>query len=110
MPLGFNCFTDAIRCGCEVFHNLKKVLHGKKLSTNVGDEGGFAPDLKTFEEALDVIVEAIGKAGYEPGKQAFIARNRPPRSSTTPRPSGIPSTARKSIPPCSGGNLCQMGR
>ena len=73
MPLGFNCFTDAIRCGCEVFHNLKKVLHGKKLSTNVGDEGGFAPDLKSNQEALDVIVEAIGKAGYEPGKQAFIA-------------------------------------
>jgi len=73
MPLGFTCFTDAIRCGCEVFHNLKKVLHGKKLSTNVGDEGGFAPDLKSNQEALDVIVEAIGKAGYELGKQAFIA-------------------------------------
>ena len=56
-----------------MFHNLKKVLHGKKLSTNVGDEGGFAPDLKSNQEALDVIVEAIGKAGYEPGKQAFIA-------------------------------------
>jgi enolase len=73
MPLGVDSFTDAIRCGCEVFHNLKKVLHGKKLSTNVGDEGGFAPDLKSNQEALDVIVEAIGKAGYEPGKQAFIA-------------------------------------
>ncbi len=73
MPLGFDCFTDAIRCGCEVFHNLKKVLHGKKLSTNVGDEGGFAPDLKSNQEALDVIIEAIAKAGYEAGKQAFIA-------------------------------------
>jgi enolase len=73
MPLGFTSFTDAIRCGCEVFHNLKKVLQSKKLSTNVGDEGGFAPDLKSNEEALEVIVEAIKKAGYEVGKQAFIA-------------------------------------
>ena len=73
MPLGFTSFTDAIRCGCEVFHNLKKVLQSKKLSTNVGDEGGFAPDLKSNEEALEVIMEAIKKAGYEAGSQAFIA-------------------------------------
>ena len=73
MPLGVETFSDAIRCGCEVFHNLKKVLKGKKLSTNVGDEGGFAPDLKSNSEALDVIIEAIQQAGYEPGKQAFIA-------------------------------------
>ena len=73
MPLGVESFSDAIRCGCEVFHNLKAVLKGKKLSTNVGDEGGFAPDLKSNSEAFDVIVEAIGKAGYEAGKQAFIA-------------------------------------
>lgn len=73
MPLGVDSFSDAIRCGCEVFHNLKSVLKGKKLSTNVGDEGGFAPDLKSNAEALEVIMEAIVKAGYEPGKQAFIA-------------------------------------
>ncbi|MBU4271929.1 MAG: phosphopyruvate hydratase [Planctomycetes bacterium] len=73
MPLGFDCFSDAIRCGCEVFHNLKKVLHDKKLSTNVGDEGGFAPDLKSNAEALDLIVEAVERAGYEPGRQALIA-------------------------------------
>ncbi len=73
MPLGFDCFSDAVRCGCEVFHNLKKVLHDKKLSTNVGDEGGFAPDLKSNVEALDLIVEAVEKAGYELGRQAFIA-------------------------------------
>ena len=73
MPLGFETFSDAIRCGCEVFHNLKKVLKGKKLSTNVGDEGGFAPNLKSNAEALDLIVEAIDKAGYEAGKQVFIA-------------------------------------
>ncbi|MGD0898996.1 MAG: phosphopyruvate hydratase [Thermoguttaceae bacterium] len=73
MPLGFESFTDAIRCGVEVFHNLKKVLQSKKLATNVGDEGGFAPDLKSNAEALDVIVEAVGKAGYELGRQVWIA-------------------------------------
>ncbi|MGA2034404.1 MAG: phosphopyruvate hydratase [Thermoguttaceae bacterium] len=73
MPLGFERFSDAIRCGCEIFHNLKKVLQSKKLATNVGDEGGFAPDLKSNTEALDLIVEAVGKAGYEIGRQVFIA-------------------------------------
>jgi enolase len=73
MPLGFKSFTDAIRCGCEVFHNLRKVLHDKKLSTNVGDEGGFAPNLKSNQEALDVIVEAVGRSGYKLGEQCFIA-------------------------------------
>ncbi len=73
MPLGFNCFSDAIRCGCEVFHNLKKVLQGKKLGTNVGDEGGFAPDLQSNAEALEVIEEAVGKAGYKFGEQVFVA-------------------------------------
>ena len=73
MPLGFETFSDALRCGVEVFHSLKKVLQGKKLSTAVGDEGGFAPDLGSNAEALELIMEAITKAGYEPGKQAFIA-------------------------------------
>jgi len=73
MPLGVDSFSDAIRCGCEVFHNLKKVLQSKKLATNVGDEGGFAPDLKSNAAALDLIVEAVEKAGYELGKQVFIA-------------------------------------
>ena len=73
MPLGVDTFTDAIRCGCEIFHNLKKVLQSKKLSTNVGDEGGFAPDLKSNKEALDLLMEAGEKAGYEMGKQVFIA-------------------------------------
>lgn len=73
MPLGFDSFTDAIRCGAEIFHNLKKVLSKKKLATNVGDEGGFAPDLKSNAEALDVIVEAVGQAGYQLGKQVYIA-------------------------------------
>lgn len=73
MPLGFTTFSDALRCGVEIFHNLKKVLKAKKLNTAVGDEGGFAPDLKSNREALDLIMEAITKSGYEPGKQVFIA-------------------------------------
>lgn len=73
MPLGFNTFSDAIRCGVEVFHNLKSVLKARKLGTNVGDEGGFAPNLKSNKEALDLIREAVGQAGYELGKQVYIA-------------------------------------
>lgn len=73
VPLGFDRFSDAIRCGAEVFHNLKKVLQSRKLSTNVGDEGGFAPDLKSNAEALDLLVEAVQAAGYELGKQVFFA-------------------------------------
>lgn len=73
MPLGFQRFSDALRCGAEIFHNLKKVLKGKKLNTSVGDEGGFAPDLKSNRDALDLIMEAIGKAGYKAGEQVFIA-------------------------------------
>lgn len=73
MPLGFQKFSEALRCGCEIFHSLKSVLKGKKLNTAVGDEGGFAPDLKSNGEALDLIMEAIEKAGYKPGKQVRIA-------------------------------------
>jgi enolase len=73
MPLGFNSFSDGLRAGVEVFHHLKKVLHDRKLSTSVGDEGGFAPDLKSNREALDLIMEAIEKAGYKAGSQIFIA-------------------------------------
>jgi enolase len=73
MPLGFERFRDALRAGCEVFHHLKKVLHGKKLSTAVGDEGGFAPDLPNNASAIDLILEAADKAGYQPGEQVWIA-------------------------------------
>ena len=72
-PLGFQRFSDALRCGVEVFQNLKKVLHDKKLNTAVGDEGGFAPDLKANREALDLIMTAIEKAGYKAGEQVRIA-------------------------------------
>ncbi len=73
MPLGFDCFSDALRCGVEVFHQLKRVLSAKKLNTSVGDEGGFAPDLGSNVEALNLIMEAIDKAGYVAGQQVFIA-------------------------------------
>jgi enolase len=73
MPLGFDSFSDALRCGCEVFHHLKKVLHDKDLSTAVGDEGGFAPNLPNNAAAIDVILIAIEKAGYKAGEQVWIA-------------------------------------
>jgi len=73
MPLGFERFSDALRCGCEIFHNLKKVLQKKGLNTAVGDEGGFAPDLGSNVEALDLIMTAIEQAGYKPGEQVQIA-------------------------------------
>lgn len=71
-PTGFNCFSDGLRAGVEVFHALKAVLKAKGLNTAVGDEGGFAPNLNSNEEALQVILEAIEKAGYELGKQINI--------------------------------------
>jgi len=73
MPRGAASFKEALRMGAEIFHNLKKILHEKKLSTSVGDEGGFAPDLKSNEEAIEVILQAIEKAGYKAVKDVFIA-------------------------------------
>jgi enolase len=73
MPLGAANFSEALRMGVEVFHNLKAVLHKSGYSTAVGDEGGFAPNLKSNEEALEVVLEAIQKAGYAPGEQIAIA-------------------------------------
>jgi enolase len=73
MPLGFDTFSDALRAGTEIFHNLKKVLSAKKLNTSVGDEGGFAPDLGSNQEALDLIMSAIDAAGYKAGEQIWIA-------------------------------------
>ena len=73
MPLGAKCFSEALRMGAETFHTLKKVLAKKGYNTAVGDEGGFAPDLKSNEEACEVIIEAIEGAGYAPGKQIAIA-------------------------------------
>ena len=73
MPISANCFSEKLRMGTEVYHNLKKVLKSKGYSVAVGDEGGFAPNLKSEEEALDVIIEAIQKAGYKPGVDVSIA-------------------------------------
>ncbi len=73
MPVGALSFSEGLRMGVEVFHNLKKVLNKKGLSTTVGDEGGFAPDLKTNEEALELIVEAVERAGYSPGENIMLA-------------------------------------
>ncbi len=73
MPVKANSFSQALRMGTEVFHTLKKVLKGKGLSTNVGDEGGFAPNLSSNTEAIEVVLEAIEKAGYKPGEDIFIA-------------------------------------
>ncbi|WP_041076396.1 phosphopyruvate hydratase [Thermotoga caldifontis] len=73
VPAGFDKFSEALRCGAEVFHTLKKILHDAGHVTSVGDEGGFAPNLSSNEEAIKVLIEAIEKAGYEPGKDVFIA-------------------------------------
>jgi enolase len=73
MPAGAESFEEALRMGAEVFHSLAAVLRGRGLSTAVGDEGGFAPNLSSNEEAIEVIVAAIEKAGFEPGKDVFIA-------------------------------------
>jgi len=73
MPLKAETFSEALRMGTEVFHHLKKVLKDKNLSTNVGDEGGFAPNLSSNVEAIEVVLQAIENAGYKPGENMFIA-------------------------------------
>ncbi len=73
MPVGAPSLTEAVRYGAEVFHALKKVLHGRGMNTSVGDEGGFAPDLPSNESAIEVILEAIANAGYTAGEDIFIA-------------------------------------
>ena len=73
MPVGAKTFSDALKMCAEVYHTLKKTLHDKGYSTAIGDEGGFAPDLKSNEEAIEVIIEAITKAGYKAGEDMFIA-------------------------------------
>ncbi|UHQ18238.1 phosphopyruvate hydratase [Lysobacter sp. KIS68-7] len=72
LPVGFDSFAESLRAGTEIFHALKSVLKGRGLSTAVGDEGGFAPDLRSNEEALETILEAIGKAGYKAGEDVLL--------------------------------------
>ncbi len=73
VPVGASTFSDGLRMGVEIFHNLKKVLKDNKYSTNVGDEGGFAPEIKSNEEAIETVLKAIESAGYKPGEQIKIA-------------------------------------
>lgn len=73
MPIGANSFSEGLRMGTEIFHHLKAVLKSQKLATNVGDEGGFAPDFKNNEEAIKAVMQAIDKAGYKAGEDIFIA-------------------------------------
>jgi enolase len=73
VPIGFECFADALRAGVEVYHGLKSVLKARGLVTAVGDEGGFAPDLASNRQALDLLMEAIEKAGYRPGRDVALA-------------------------------------
>jgi enolase len=73
MPFGARSFSEGLRWGTEVFHNLKSVLKSKGMSTNVGDEGGFAPNLGSNEEAIQVVIEAVEKAGFKPGHDMYIA-------------------------------------
>jgi enolase len=73
VPAGAESFSEALRMGSEIFHNLKSVLKARKYVTSVGDEGGFAPDLKSNEEALEIIIEAISQAGYQPGQDVYLA-------------------------------------
>src|SRR3984893_10758169 len=80
MPIGAKTYDEALRMGVEVFHRLKAVLHKRGYSTAVGDEGGFAPDLKSNDEAVEVVLEAITAGGYKPGGEIFVA--------IVPRPSG----------------------
>jgi enolase len=73
MPVKADTFSESLRMGTEIFHTLKKVLHDKGLSTNVGDEGGFAPNITSNEEAIEIVIKAIEKAGFKPGDDVFIA-------------------------------------
>ena len=73
MPVGSKNFSDAMRCGAEIFHSLKSILNKKKLNTAVGDEGGYAPDLKSNEEAIEVILEAVQAAGYKAETDVALA-------------------------------------
>ena len=73
MPVGAKSFSEGLRWGVEIFHHLKAVLKDKGYSTNVGDEGGFAPDIKSNQEAIETVLKAIEKAGFKPGDQVAIA-------------------------------------
>ena len=85
VPAGADTFSESLRMGVEVFHSLKDILKRKGLNTSVGDEGGFAPSLNSNKEAIELILDAIRKAGYRPGKDAFVALIAPRASSAGTR-------------------------
>ena len=74
VPIKANSFKHATQISCEIFHTLKKILSNNSLSTNLGDEGGYAPQLKNHSEALDYLMESISKAGYKPGEDVYSTR------------------------------------
>ncbi len=96
-PAGFDRFADALRAGVEVFHHLKKLLSARGKATNVGDEGGFAPSLDNADDAMSIVLEAIGKAGYKAGEQISWRSTAPRPSSSTPR--RAPTTTKASTAP-----------
>ncbi|MCS7211689.1 MAG: phosphopyruvate hydratase, partial [Chloroherpetonaceae bacterium] len=87
VPVGFSTFSDALQCGAEIFHSLKALLKSKGYSTAVGDEGGFAPNLKSNEEAIELVLEAIGKAGYKAG-EASTGASKSKKNAGSSAPAG----------------------
>lgn len=110
VPAGLPSFKEALRCGAEVFHNLKNVLHDKGYNTAVGDEGGFAPNLKSNQEAVDVILEAIEKAGYKPGEDVFIALDVASSEMVTKESGGKYEFYKSGIPAKTADELIEMYR
>ena len=103
MPIGFPSFSEGLRAGTEIFHALRSILKGRKLSTGVGDEGGFAPSLKSNREALDVVMEAIGKAGARAGDNVFIALDVAASEFWSPSTQASPQADSASLRPSGGG-------
>lgn len=110
VPAGLPSFREALRCGAEIFHNLKNVLHDKGYNTAVGDEGGFAPNLKSNQEAVDVILEAIEKAGYKPGEQVYIALDVASSEMVTKDSNGKYEFYKSGIPSKTADELIEMYR
>jgi enolase len=110
VPAGLPSFREALRCGAEIFHNLKNVLHAKGYNTSVGDEGGFAPNLKSNQEAVDVILEAIEKAGYKPGEQVYIALDVASSEMVTKESKGKYEFYKSGIPSKTADELIEMYR
>lgn len=103
VPIGAKSFREALRCGAEIFHTLKKILHDKGLNTSVGDEGGFAPSLPSNEAAIEIILEAVIKAGYVPGKDVALALDAAATEFYKPGTPASPAANGKPAVPATGG-------